>query len=378
MGNWRTETRNFLLETCGAQGLQDLVSSTELGSIELSGGLGPYPVPTEMAERIMEVVVVTGRFNDFVTTFQRHHPHASAEAQPIFKRWRRGAEVVSEGDGSSLGQRFKLIKELGRGAMGRVYEAFDTRLERHVAIKILRRIRALDSAYQERFQREARTLASLDHPNIVKVFNAGEIEERYVIEMELVSGHTLAEHIPPGGLPFPEVIRLAVDLARALLAAHQINLIHRDLKPSNLMVADDGRLIVLDFGLAKEPKHPDPNSNSQITTQTYIEESFAGTLPYMSPEQLRRQPLDSKTDIWSMGVVLYEMVTGNRPFPGAHYELMSAILHDPPQPIDTGSSPPEELRELIGRCLDKDPRRRPLAGDALSDLEALADHQKPT
>lgn len=271
---------------------------------------------------------------------------------------------------------YRIVGALGSGGMGEVYAAEDTRLHRRVALKVLPLEMAADAERLRRFEREAQAVALLNHPNVVTIYSVEEAEEIRFLTMELVEGKTLAEALPPEGWPTEELLKLAVPLADAIGTAHQRGIIHRDLKPSNVMVGSDGRLRVLDFGLAKL-KHEDAGASdaSMLTTeQLTAQHSVFGTAPYMSPEQAEGRILDHRTDIFSMGVVLYEMATGRRPFRGeTAVSVISSILKDSPAPpaaLKPGL--PGDLDRLIGRCLVKDPARRyQSALDVRNDLEEI-------
>ncbi len=242
--------------------------------------------------------------------------------------------------------------------MGKVYRATDKRLAREVALKVLPAEMAANSDRLARFHREARVLAALNHPNIVTIYSVEEAEGVHFLTMELIEGLTLDRLIPDGGLPIERITEVAGALADALSAAHEKGIIHRDLKPANVMVTKDGRIKVLDFGLAKETQAT-LDEASQICPKTR-EGVVMGTPLYMSPEQLSGGPIDHRTDIFSLGVILHEMATGKRPFSGGSLaELMSAILRDtPPALTEVRSDLPEELTHLVRRCLEKDPYDR--------------------
>ena len=206
---------------------------------------------------------------------------------------------------------------IGEGGMGQVYQATDTKLNRQVALKILPEAFATDPDRLARFQREAQVLASLNHPGIAAIYGIKESGDTRALVLELVEGPTLADRISKGPIPVDEALPIAKQIAEALEAAHEAGVIHRDLKPANIKVREDGTVKVLDFGLAKRAPS---EALSQATTETYATMTQAGallrTLPYMAPEQLRGQPADVRSDIWALGLVLYEMVAGERPFKG--------------------------------------------------------------
>jgi eukaryotic-like serine/threonine-protein kinase len=241
--------------------------------------------------------------------------------------------------------------------MGEVYRATDTKLGRDVALKVLPAEMASSPERLERFRREAKALAALDHPGIVTIFSVEEADAVHFLTMQLVEGQPLDHLIAAGGLPRERFLEIAVALADALAAAHEKGIVHRDLKPANIMVSPDERVKVLDFGLARMREPETVESGSQLPTDLHTSEgAVMGTAPYMSPEQVSGLPLDHRTDIFSLGVVLHEMATGSRPFQGPSAAvLLSAILRDPP-PAVTEVRPdlPRELDWLIGRCLEKD------------------------
>ncbi len=264
--------------------------------------------------------------------------------------------------GKKLGH-YRLLEEIGRGGMGVVYRALDTKLEREVALKVLPKEATADPERLERFRREAKAVAALNHPGIVTIYSVEEAKGTHFLTMELVSGRTLQEMIPASGMSQEQICRIGIPLAQALAAAHQRGIAHRDLKPSNVVVTGDGRLKVLDFGLAKllSPRNS-AREGSDLPTRTLAtgEGMLLGTVPYMSPEQLSGKPIDARTDIFSLGVILHEMGTGKRPFSGESFaELASSILRDDPGSIsDVRSDLPELLGSVTRRCLEKDPGRR--------------------
>ena len=257
---------------------------------------------------------------------------------------------------------YRLMRPLGAGGMGEVYLAEDTRLERKVAVKILPSHLASDPERLGRFEREAKALAALNHPNIVTIYSVEEFEGVHFLVIELVDGMTLAEKIQNTGLDLEQFFDLAVPLVDSLAVAHRNGIIHRDLKPGNVMVSYDGRVKVLDFGLAKLRRdHALAGDESEHSTeQLTAEGQIFGTVAYMSPEQVKGERLDSRSDIFALGVLLYEMATGRRPFRGdTSAELMSSILRDtPPSITEVRGELPDHLGRILRRCLEKDPNRR--------------------
>jgi len=270
---------------------------------------------------------------------------------------------------------YRLVEKIGEGGMGVVWKAVDTTLDREVAVKILT---ARLEEHPERvamFEAEAKAVASLNHPNIVTIHTIEEAGGRRFITMELLRGRTLDGLIPPGGLSPEDLFALAIPMADAISAAHERGVTHGDLKPSNVIVTDEGLVKILDFGLARFRRQPSDVEPSEATTAPLtVDGSFAGTLAYMSPEQIQRRPLEHASDIFTLGVIFYEMATGRRPFRGETTpELLASILKDTPAP-PTQSKPelPRHFDRIIGRCLEKDKRRRiQTALDLRNELEGL-------
>ena len=280
-------------------------------------------------------------------------------------------------------EHYRIVEQLGAGGMGEVWLAEDTRLGRQVALKRLPAALAGDPQWLERFRREARTLASLSHPNIVTLHSVEESGGATFLTLELVRGHTLSREIPPGGLPAARVLALAIPIAEALAAAHGQGIVHRDLKPDNIMLGDDGRLRVLDFGLATQAVAVSSSGSSNETVTVAIgsqeltrEGTILGTVSYMSPEQAQGKPADARSDVFAIGIILYELSTGLRPFSGSdQMSIIAAILRDIPAPCDRlNPAVPARLATLIVRCLEKDPAARFDSAVALRDeLLALRD-----
>jgi TolB-like protein len=282
---------------------------------------------------------------------------------------------VAVGPGRSL-LHYRLVEKLGEGGMGVVWKAMDTTLDREVAVKILPEEVSRDPERLSRFKREAKAVAALNHPNIVTVYSVEEAGGVHFFTMELVEGETLDASLCGGGLKPERLLELAIPVADALAAAHGKGITHRDVKPGNIMVTREGRVKVLDFGLAKLRKEVDTGELSGAATETGTREgAVLGTPPYMSPEQIQGKPLDHRSDIFSLGIVLYEMAAGRRPFPGGtSAEVIASILRDEPGPVDRIR--PElshDLARVIRRCLEKDPERRyQSAKDVRNELEDLA------
>jgi Tol biopolymer transport system component len=258
--------------------------------------------------------------------------------------------------------------------MGEVYAAEDTRLGRRVALKVLSRELATDADRRERFEREARAVAALNHPNIVTIYSVEEADGVPFLTLELVEGRTLDALIPPGGLTLDRILAYAIPLADAVGAAHQRGITHRDLKPGNVMIGDDGRVKVLDFGLAKLKESNASLAASLPTQELTGEGRIVGTVAYMSPEQAEAKPVDPRSDVFSLGVVIFEMATSQRPFKGdTQVSLLSSIIKDTPASLtDLRAELPRDLGRIVKRCLSKDPEDRyQTAKDLRNDLRAL-------
>ena len=272
---------------------------------------------------------------------------------------------------------YKILGELGEGGMGTVYVAEDQNLGRKVAIKLLREEMASNPDRLERFRREAQAVAALNHPNIVTIHSIDESPEGHYITMELVEGTGLDQMITGDGMSSEKVLEISEPLIRALIAAHQQGITHRDLKPANIMVTSEGTVKILDFGLAKLQAAPDSDMHDDLPTQALTQiGTVVGTIPYMSPEQVQGKPVDHRTDLFSLGVILYEMATGHRPFGGeTSADVASAILRDAPETItDTRPDMPDQFGRIIARCLEKEPAMRyQAAGDIQTALSNLGE-----
>ena len=251
---------------------------------------------------------------------------------------------------------------IGEGEMGQVWQATDTKLNRQVALKILPEAFATDPDRLARFQREAQVLASLNHPNIAAIYGIEEQDDTRALVLELVEGPTLADRIAKGPIPVDEALPIARQIAEALEAAHEAGVIHRDLKPANIKIRDDGTVKVLDFGLAKAlDPHPtgDPSQSPTLTAAATQMGVIMGTAAYMSPEQARGKVVDRRADIWSFGVVLYEMLAGKRVFQGDDVSLtLARVLEKEPTWEALPSAAPPRMATLLRRCLQKDPKER--------------------
>jgi serine/threonine protein kinase len=271
---------------------------------------------------------------------------------------------------------YQLSARIGTGGMGEVYRARDTKLNRHVAIKVLLRAVANDPDRLARFSREAQLLAALNHPHIAQIHGLEDAGGLHALVMELVEGPTLADRIARGAIPIDEALPMATEIAEALEAAHEQGIIHRDLKPANIKVREDGTVKVLDFGLAKaldstsgaaEDAMTSPGPGVRATEAGVI----LGTAAYMSPEQARGRPVDKRTDIWAFGCVLYEMLTGRPVFAGKTMsDLLAAVLTTDPDWTTLPEETPAPIRKLLRRCLEKDRKRRlDSAADARLEID---------
>jgi serine/threonine protein kinase/tetratricopeptide (TPR) repeat protein len=270
---------------------------------------------------------------------------------------------------------YRIKDKIGAGGMGDVYRATDTKLGRDVALKTLPPDFASDPERLSRFQREARAVAALNHPNVVTLYSVEECGGEHFLTMELIEGQSLDRLIPANGLLAERILEIAGALADALAAAHEKGILHRDLKPANVMVTKEGRVKVLDFGLAKDVLAESPGDATLTSTGRTQAGMVIGTPAYMSPEQVSGRALDIRTDIFSLGIVLHEMATGRRPFEAtSSAELVSSILRDTPPPVtDLRPDLPADMARVIRRCLEKDPRyRMQTAQDVSNEFRDLA------
>ena len=267
--------------------------------------------------------------------------------------------------GSRLGH-YDVTALIGEGGMGQVYQATDTKLNRQVALKILPEACADDPDRLARFQREAQVLASLNHPNIAAIYGLEEAGDTRALVLELVEGPTLADRIKRGPIPLGEALPIPKQIAEALEAAHEAGVIHRDLKPANIKVRDEGTVKVLDFGLAKvlDPTPDrDPFHSPTMTAAATELGAVMGTAAYMSPEQAAGKPADKRSDLWSFGVILLEMLTGKSPFVGETVsQILAEVLKTEPDWSLLPNDTPESVRRLLHRCLSKERKTR--IGDA--------------
>ncbi len=274
--------------------------------------------------------------------------------------------------GTRLGP-YEIVAPLGAGGMGEVYRAHDARLGRDVAVKVLPDELASRDR-MARLEREARAVASLNHPNIVTLHSIEDADGTRFLTMELVDGQTLADLVTPGGLPAARVLNLLIPLADALAAAHAKGVVHRDLKPANVMVTADDRVKVLDFGLAKRAPGSDPRHTDASAPLSMAGELF-GTVPYMAPEQLFGEHVDARTDLYALGLVAFELLAGRRPFPGrTFFEVTAAIVRGgAPSIASMRADVPPEFARIVDRCLAVQPRDRyETAADVADALRAIA------
>ncbi|MGB9005385.1 MAG: protein kinase [Candidatus Aminicenantales bacterium] len=273
-----------------------------------------------------------------------------------------------------IGQTFghyRVIEKIGEGGMGVVYRAHDELLDRDIALKVLPASNFQDPAARARLLREARIASQLNHPYICTIHEVGEAEGQVYLAMEFVEGQPLSARLAAGPLPQEQVLRCGIQLAEALEQAHGRGVLHRDFKSANVIIAKDGRAKVLDFGLAKRLTEGELGEATRSLASLTSPGILTGTLAYMAPEQLAGQPADVRSDIWSLGVVLYEMAAGGQPFQGqTGFELSSEILNKKSRPLP--AQVPAELRAVIERCLEKEPSRRfQRASEVQSSLEAI-------
>ncbi len=291
---------------------------------------------------------------------------------------------MSLAPGTHLGP-YDIVSLLGTGGMGEVYRARDPRLGRHVAIKVLPSAFADDAERLRRFEREARAAAALNHPNIVTVYSVERSDGVLFLTMEVVEGRSLALAMPKGGFAIDELLTIAIPLADAVAAAHEKGITHRDLKPANIMIGaagHTGRVKVLDFGLAKliDPGLATAGASTMPAGPSTAEGRIVGTVAYMSPEQAAGTAIDARSDLFSLGVILYEMATGQKPFTGdTSVSVLSSILKDTPVSVtDLKPALPRELGRIVRRCLVKDPTRRyQTAADLRNELEDLKQDLEP-
>ena len=264
--------------------------------------------------------------------------------------------------GTTLGA-YTVTVQIGAGGMGEVYRARDTKLDRDVALKVLPEAFTADPDRLARFEREAKALASLNHPNIGHIYGLEEAEGTKALVLELIEGPTLADRIADGPIPVDEALPIAKQIAEALEAAHEQGIIHRDLKPANVKVKADGTVKVLDFGLAKafQPEASGASAAESPTLTAAATQAgvIIGTAAYMSPEQAKGKPVDKRADVWAFGAVLYEMLTGRRAFSGDDVsDTLALVLKFEPEWDFLPTDAPARIRQLIQACLQKNPKQR--------------------
>jgi eukaryotic-like serine/threonine-protein kinase len=274
--------------------------------------------------------------------------------------------------GSRLGP-YEILGPLGAGAMGEVYRGKDSRLGREVAIKVLPEVFADDEERLARFEREARSLASLNHPNVAQIHGVDQIDDHCFLVLELVPGETLEERLARGPLRLDETLDVCAQIAEGLEAAHEAGVIHRGLKPANVRITPEGKVKLLDFGLAKPAREGAAGSTTDSVLSTE-QGRLLGTPTYMAPEQARGKSIDRRVDVWALGCVLFECLTGKRAFEGETLsDVLAAVLEREPDTSRLPAATPARLRELLARCLAKDPRERLRdAGDARLELRRIA------
>src|ERR1700739_854017 len=279
--------------------------------------------------------------------------------------------------GTQLGS-YEVVAQIGAGGMGEVYKANDPKLGRDVALKVLPDAFAHDPERLSRFQREAKMLASLNHPNIATIYGLEHSNGTHFLIMELVTGETLADRIKrEGPVPLEEALKIAVQIAEALEAAHEKGIIHRDLKPANVKVTPEGKVKVLDFGLAKafagDTADSNPSQSPTLSAVATMQGVLLGTAAYMSPEQARGKSVDKRTDIWAFGCVLYELLTGKQAFDGDDItDILAAVVRADPDWQALPAATPVKILDLLRRCLQKDKTlRMQAAGDARIEIQEV-------
>src|SRR6266498_1417848 len=279
---------------------------------------------------------------------------------------------------------YKIIGPLDKGGMGEVYLATDTRTGREVALKLLPALSIGDQQRVRRFQQEARSILALNHPNIVTIYEIGQTDSAHYIVTERITGETLRQRLARAPLEIPEALAIAIEVAKALEATHAAEIVHRDIKPENIMLRPDGYVKVLDFGIAKLTERQAPTVSTEAATMMKVQTApgvVMGTVHYMSPEQARGQEVDARTDIWSLGAVLYEMVAGRPPFEGeAPNDVMALILQKGKEPLPLARYSPEapaELQRIATRALQKErDKRYQTIKDLRLDLENLKQEEE--
>src|SRR6266571_1457550 len=292
-------------------------------------------------------------------------------------------EPVTAAAGQMIGY-YKIVELLDKGGMGEVYLATDTRSGREVALKLLPAPSVSDQQRVRRFQQEARSILALNHPNIVTIYEIGQTDSAHYIVTERITGETLRQRLARTPLEIPEALAIAIEVAKALEATHAAKIVHRDIKPENIMLRPDGYVKVLDFGIAKLTERQASQISTDASTMMKIYTApgvVMGTVAYMSPEQARGQEVDARTDIWSLGAVLYEMVAGRSPFEGeASNDVIALILQKGKEPLPLARYRPEappELQRIITKALQKErDKRYQTIKDLRLDLENLKQEEE--
>jgi serine/threonine protein kinase len=295
-------------------------------------------------------------------------PLPSSKEIPVTKTLEKSIQELI--GGTTFAGRYQIIEELGRGGMGVVYKAQDTKLKRTVALKFLPQELTHISEVKERFMREAQAAAALDHPHICTVYEFDETEEKTFISMAYIEGESLKKKIESGPFELNEALRIAIQAAEGLQEAHKKGVVHRDIKSANIMVTEKDEAKIMDFGLAR------------VTGTTLVtkEGMTMGTIAYMSPEQARGEKVDQRTDIWSFGVVLYEMFSGQLPFKGDHDQaIVYSILNEKPKPImDLHTEIPMSIEQVVAKALEKNPDERyQNIDELLDDLRSISEGIEP-
>jgi Protein kinase domain len=326
--------------------------------------------PQERSGFVREACGDDGEVRTEVESLLRAHQDAGSFAESGLGIEDLGFDLIGRDIGT-----YRILSQLGAGGMGEVYRARDTKLGREVAIKILPSAFTRDTERRARFEREARVLATLNHPHIGAIYGLENADGVQALVLELVDGETLADRIARGPIPLNEAMTMARQIANALEAAHEKGIVHRDLKPANIKITPDGVVKVLDFGLAKAAyaEAADLTQSPSLTVGGTREGIILGTAAYMSPEQARGRSADKRADVWAFGVVLYEMLTGRQAFGGeTTSDVLAQVIEREPDWTALPASTPPRLRELLRRCGRKDPKTRLQAiGDARIQIEEL-------
>jgi len=327
------------------------------------------PVNTEVVvERYENAIAFVKRWDEVADD-----PSASWRKKYAAATMREGEKPLT----NTIVSHYRVLDKVGDGGMGVVYRGEDTRLGRTVALKFLTQPYLRNPSALERFEREARTASALNHPNICTLYDVGESPSGPFLAMEYLEGMSLRELIEGKPIPVPELLNIAIQIAQGLEAAHAAGIVHRDIKPANVFLTGRGQVKVLDFGLAKlegRAKPESPGDRTAATVEITSSGTTLGTVAYMSPEQAKGEEIDARTDLFSFGVVLYEMATGEKPFDGATSALVfDAILHkDPVPPARVCKTVPAELGRIIEHALEKDREQRyGSATEMLADLKRL-------